>query len=517
MRAITHMEKQSDNVGLVTVTFLFGVLPYSFFIQSYPSSIGIMGMFCLAIFVLYKPSVALLFLAFSTVITPEISIPSLVGIIPQKFTASGVTLSIDDFIIFPALLAMAIIVSVKQKHPWTIIPFRKPLLWIIIVTIAAFISGSLSLDSKAKLSLLLYTAKWIEYISIVLLVVFFIKIDHLKKFQRITSCLLLALLIASVFGIVEFFVSLATGSYRGWYYFPRVSSFWGHPLVPKLYGSSYDATDFGVYLMLMTSLSMGLLLYSKVKGMYKYFLIGCTISGLLCLIFTSSRTGIVSIVLPLMFLIRVRKIPLVLVVVLILTAIYLIFIQPKVPASLAFVDRYMPIYYAFTDSPYRGIDYSPTMRLYSMIHSPAYQISVYSILGHGYNSFRYIAESFAEHSPNTTTQSLYNFASAILYDTGIVGLITWTILLASIYKFLTKSIAQSQNSFMLGYTKGLRAGFIGLLFSSIFMETFYVWRIMGPFWFALGLLMVANRQQKSETPVTSPLRNSQQSFRFTRA
>lgn len=509
-----YIAKKSDNVGLVTVTFLFGVLPYSFFIQSYPSSIGIVGMLCLVLFVLYKPSVALLFLALSTVMTPEISIPSLVGIIPQKFTAAGVTLSIDDFIILPALLAMAIIVSVNKKHLWTTIPFGKQLLWIIIVTIAAFISGSLRLDSKEKLSLLLYTVKWIEYISIVLLVVFFIKIDHLKKFQRITSCLLIAFLIASVFGIVEFFVSLATGSYIGWYYFPRASSFWGHPLVPELYGNSFDATDFGVYLMLMISLSIGLLLYSKAKGMYKYFLIGCTISGLLCLIFTSSRTGMISMVFALMFLIHPRKIPQILVFVLILTAIHLIFIQPKVPASLAFVDRFMPIYYAFTDSPNRGIDASPTARLYSMTHSPAYQISVYSILGHGYNSFRYIAESFAKQSQNYT-HSLYNFASAILYDTGIVGLITWTVLLVSIYKFLTKSIAQSRNPFMLGYTKGLRAGFMGLLFSSIFMETFYVWRIMGPFWFLLGLLIVANKQQKSEVPVASPLSNSQKNFRFT--
>jgi O-antigen ligase len=84
----------------------------------------------------------------------------------------------------------------------------------------------------------------------------------------------------------------------------------------------------------------------------------------------------------------------------------------------------------------------------------------------------------------------------VLIESGILGLIAFFYLLYSIFKLTVCNMKEIKTPFFRGLTVGFFAGFIGLLFHALGANTFIIVRIMEPFWFFAGIIVVLPSLEK---------------------
>jgi len=88
----------------------------------------------------------------------------------------------------------------------------------------------------------------------------------------------------------------------------------------------------------------------------------------------------------------------------------------------------------------------------------------------------------------------YSFVDAqfprVLIETGILGLIAFFYLLFSIFRITVKNLKSVQSPYLQGLGVGFLAGFVGLVVHAIGANTFIIVRIMEPFWFFAGIIVV---------------------------
>jgi O-Antigen Polymerase. len=85
-----------------------------------------------------------------------------------------------------------------------------------------------------------------------------------------------------------------------------------------------------------------------------------------------------------------------------------------------------------------------------------------------------------------------------LIELGILGFSIYMYLMYSIFRFILEIHRISNDSFVKGLSMGVLAGFVSLLLHSVGSNTFIIVRIMEPFWFLMGLLVVLYYAEKDE-------------------
>ena len=105
----------------------------------------------------------------------------------------------------------------------------------------------------------------------------------------------------------------------------------------------------------------------------------------------------------------------------------------------------------------------------------------------------------------------YQFVDAqfpsVLVETGILGLIAFLYLLFSMLKVTLENLKILKTPYFQGLTIGFLAGFVGLIVHSLGANTFIIVRIMEPFWFFAGIIVVMpamERQQTEQAEVIVP-------------
>jgi O-antigen ligase len=78
----------------------------------------------------------------------------------------------------------------------------------------------------------------------------------------------------------------------------------------------------------------------------------------------------------------------------------------------------------------------------------------------------------------------------IVVETGIIGLIAFLALIAGIYKYAWRSYISVQSPLFKGLALGYMAGLGALLVHGIGTNTFIIVRIMEPFWFLTGMVLM---------------------------
>jgi O-antigen ligase len=78
----------------------------------------------------------------------------------------------------------------------------------------------------------------------------------------------------------------------------------------------------------------------------------------------------------------------------------------------------------------------------------------------------------------------------VLVETGIVGMITFMLLIWAIFGQGNVVFGSTRDTLHRGLSMGFLAGFIGLLVHAIGSNTFIIVRIMEPFWFVLGMVVM---------------------------
>jgi len=421
------------------------------------SVMAFVGAFLIFVLTFISTQIALYILIFSMLLSPEILIGSTEG----GTLGRGITLRLDDFILVVIGLSWLARMAInKELGLFLRTPLNKPIAYYIVVCMTSTFIGAI-FDRVDLMTGLLYVLKYFEY-----MIVYFMVVNHLKDRKQVHSYLaamLLTCAIVSMIGIVK----IPTGE--------RISA--------PFEGKVGEPNTFGGYLVFMICIVLGLL---QAANSFRHQLI----YGFLLLLYavplfyTQSRSSYLAAIPAVLSFVWLSKkkqwiIPLVL-----LLGLSLPYVAPR-PAK----ER---VAYTFTQGVNRKdvvelfgvkLDTSSSARLVGW-QEAARDWLKHPILGFGVTGYRFVDAQYIR----------------TISETGFLGFFFFMLILLTIFKSSRRAIAKTQDPFHQGLAVGFLAGFIGLLFHAMGANTFIIVRIMEPFWFLTGIVVMLEEIEKP--PVT---------------
>ncbi len=391
--------------------------------------------------------IALYILIFSMLLGPEL----LVGTTAGATLGRGVTLRLDDFILviigFSWLARMAIY---KELGVFLRTPLNRPIALYITVCLVATLLGVLF--GRVNLTTgFFFVLKYFEY-----MVVYFMVVNHLqdkKQIRYFLWALLFTCVIVSLIGMTQI-----PGE-------GRVSA--------PFEGEAGEPNTFGGYLLFMMAVALGLVLTSN---LWRDRLVFGSIAviAFIPFIFTQSRASYLAffpMLTAFVWLSEKRKLVL---LALLFFAALLPLIAPQVAkerVSYTFTQRYHPGQHVQIGDV--RLDTSTSERLRSW-KAALQDFPRHPVIGFGVTGYSFLDAQFPR----------------VLVETGLVGLIAFLLVLWAIFKQGITVFEQTHDPLHRGISMGFLAGFIGLLVHSIGANTFIIVRIMEPFWFVAGMVVM---------------------------
>ena len=403
--------------------------------------VGVVGILVFVVSFVWPP-IALYLLVFSMLLSPEIGTRNTQG--------EGVTIRIDDLLLVILSFSWFARSAIKKEYglfPKT--PLNTAITAYILLCFFSTIMGALY--GKINVVGLFFVLKYFEYF-----VVFFMVVNFVNTKEQVKTFVVLLL------------ITCAITSFIGILQIPA-----GVRVTAPFEGQEGEPGTFGGYLIMMMSVSIGLFLTSENKRV-KILLAVLIVTNVLVIMSTESRASWMG--LPFMYLCFIvlsnRRILLIGVMVVLLAASP--FILPK-----NVTDRFTGTFKA--ERGYRAtvggkqiaLDSSATQRVQSW-QGILRDIRFHPILGYGITGYWFIDAQYFR----------------TLIELGIVGLCIYLYLMFRIFKLLLQVYHISDDNYVKGLSMGVLAGFISLLLHSVGSNTFIIVRIMEPFWFLMGLVVV---------------------------
>lgn len=454
------------NQSIVWLLFLVATLTLASGLFIIKVSTGVVFAFLIAIIIgivsFINTEIGLYLLIISMLLGPQVLVGD--ATIAAVRGRPGITLRLDDFLLLIIGFSWFLKTSIRKELGLFLrTPLNRPIAAYFIVCVISTLLGYMMGRVKGAAGFF-FTMKYFEYF-----IVYFMAVNHLREKRQIERFLVTMFVVCFIVCLVAI-AQIPGGG--------RVSApFEGEPGEPNTLGG---------YLVLMLSISLGLIL-SHGTGKQKIMLGILVFFILVSLAATHSRSSWLALgpmVLSLLYF-HEKKLTL------LLTLLIVIFILPfVVPQSVK--NRVM---YTFTQPREPGqitignvrLDTSTSARLESwkivlgkdFIHHP--------ILGYGVTGYRFVDSQFVR----------------VLAETGLVGMITFFILLYSIYSNALRAYRSSVDSLFRGLSLGYLAGFFAMLTHSIGANTFIIVRIMEPFWFLTAMVIMIPQIEKTEGEKTS--------------
>ncbi len=425
----------------------------------------LMGMLALIIFTISFVNIewGLYILIFSMLLSPEIMIGETGG----SSLGRGVTLRVEDFLLAVIGLSWFARNAVKKELGLFLkTPLNKAILFYVLACVIStgfgIISGRVGLKTGS-----LFVLKYIEYF-----IVFFMMVNHVRntdQIKRFVFCLFLTCFIASIIGIIQ----IPGGG--------RVSA--------PFEGEVGEPNTFGGYLLFIGIVAAGLLAKTdnpKTKQLLTILII-CIIPSFL---FTKSRSSYLAIVPALMVLGYLADRRVIILGVLVLSLIASPLFLPKSVKSR--------ILYTFTQPEEKGqikigdirLDTSTSARLVSWKQTLK-DWPKHPLLGYGVTGYHFVDAQYPR----------------VLVETGILGVIAFLYLIFSIFKVTLENLKTVTTPYFKGLGIGFLAGLVGIVVHAIGANTFIIVRIMEPFWFFAGIIVVMpamERQESEQSEVVVP-------------
>lgn len=423
-------------------------LVQTWFPLSLASGLGLgLGLVVLLV-VISSNELALYLLIFSMLLSPQISVGELPG---GAALARGITFRLEDFL--TAILAVAWLLKTavyKELGLFLRTPLNGPIAAYAVATICAtglgMIAGRVPLLTGS-----LFVLKYIQYFVLYFMVVH--NLGDRTQFVRFLLALLATAAIVSLYGALQ--IPLEA----------RVSAPFEH--------EGGEPNTFGGYLALMLALVGGVYLTSD-SFRQKALLALLAAPLVFTLLFTFSRASYVTVVLTAgaLFAWSDRKR-----LMASLFAISLALLPLLTPTAV--VDR---IRYTINQPVESGqiqvgevrIDTSTSDRLNQwrdVLFKDWYQ---HPLFGWGVTGYRFLDAQYPR----------------VLVETGLVGLAAFLWLQVTLLRRLLEIYRRSQDRLFQGVALGVAAGFVGLVTHSLGSNTFIIVRIMEPFWFLVGMVIM---------------------------
>jgi len=436
-------------IVLVVLTALALMIPVLSTFQIFALTAG------LVIFIVSFAStdIALYILIFSMLLSPEFIVGSTGG----GSLGRGVTLRLDDFLLVVIGISWVGKMSIKKELGLFLkTPLNKPIFFYIVVCLLATLFASFAQRVDLKTGLL-FVLKYFQY-----MIIYFMVADHLeskKQARNYLWALLITCAIVSIIGIAQ----IPGGD--------RVSA--------PFEGGAGEPNTFGGYLVFMLSITAGLWLTSNsLRDQYIYSFLALLLT--VPLIYTQSRSSYLAIVPAMLAFVWLSEKRHWVAMAIVLLAVSLPFVAPE-PAKERFA-------YTFEQGKTQKnvvevggvrLDTSLSARIRSW-QSAAKDWVEHPILGYGVTGYRFVDAQYVR----------------VITETGLLGLLTFTLLIATIFRLAYHVFKEVVDPFYKGLAMGYLAGFIGLLYHGIGANTFIIVRIMEPFWFVTALVVMIPEIEK---------------------
>lgn len=423
-----------------------------------PLALGIgLGLVVLVI-AIASDELALYLLIFSMLLGPEF----IVGEIGKGATLErGLTFRLDDVLIVIIGLAWLAKTAVnKDLGLFLKTPLNRP---IAAYSCAAIFATGLGMIA-GRVQVLggtLFVMKAIQYF-----VIYFMVVNNLrerKQFERFLVAILVTAAIASLIGILQIPSGL------------RVSA--------PFEGGGGEPNTFGGYLVLMLALVAGLYLTSKSSGK-KFLLPGLAVLIFVPLLFTLSRASYVALI-PLaacLWLYSERK--LLVGSVLACSVVLAPFFLPKAVVHRVRYTFTQPVQPTQTVVGGVRLDTSTSARVESLQEVVSVDWPKHPVFGYGVTGSHFIDSQYLR----------------VLVESGLVGLLTLVWLQISLFRRARDVLRQTQDPLFKGVTLGFLTGFIALVVHALGTNTFIIIRIMEPFWFLAGMIIIIPQLEQLHTP-----------------
>jgi hypothetical protein len=398
----------------------------------------------------FSVKVSLILLLCSMLLSPEIAIGST--------AARAITIRLEDILLLIMtvgwLLRMAIFKDLGFSFKT---PLNGPIILFLGITVLSTTLGIWRGD-VALFSGLFFALKLFEYF-----VLFFVVINYVRDVKDINLLITVMLGVCAVVCMYGLF-QIATG---------------GDVSAP-FEGSRAERNTLGGYLVLMGSLAGGLALKTDSR-IERILLMAFLPVIVIVLLYSMSRSGWMSALasgITLLFFARNKAIYL---FILIVSIVLIVFFAPTPVA-----DRYE---YTFNQELHPGqqvqifglrFDTSTSARLLGYVII-LQQVLVHPVFGYGITGYGFCDGQY------------FRF----LIELGIVGLLSFLILMGAVHRLLRKNFSQVFPARLEGMIAGVYAGFWGLLVHSLSANSFIIVRISEPFWCLVGLTTVTGMALQS--------------------
>ena len=388
-------------------------------------------------------------LIFSMLLSPEV----IVGELPGR----DIVLRLDDVLLLVITMAWLAKTAVNKGLALFIkTPLNKAIgVYILICLIATLRGAALGYVTPAKG--IFYVLRYTEYFLLYILVA-----NHIHSKKQIK------------FFLTAFFITCAIVSVYGILQIPS-----GQRVSAPFEGQVGEPNTFGGYLLFICCIATGLAL-QKVPKNLRLALAGLILLISLPFLYTLSRASYIAIIFSFITFMLLSKKKLFLITTTALIMVVVLVIRPETVLSRvestfqekeSHLARIGNIYF----------DQSSSARIFSWKDSFE-NWKKNPILGHGISGIGFIDGQYIRTLP----------------ELGIIGLLAFLWLLLSILRHSFRVYKQMDDELYKGLALGFIAGFIGLAVHALTANTFILIRIMEPFWFIAGMIMVLPAVKEEE-------------------
>ncbi|MBI5185039.1 MAG: O-antigen ligase family protein [Nitrospinae bacterium] len=418
-----------------------------------------------------KTEIALYILILSMLLSPEIGIGGGEGGQGGMEAKKSIAIRIDDLLLVVMMLsylgrmAVAKDIGIVGKTP-----LNKYIGFYLLACVFSTIVGMM-MGNVRPVAGFFFVLKYFEYYVVFYAVINYIhKEDQVKSFIKV---IMLTCLVVCIVGLAQ----IPAGG--------RVTA--------PFEGEQGEPNTMGGYLLLIMALNGGLYLHLTIPWIrrllfWNFFII------ILPLLATGSRGTWMGVPFVYGMWIIFSKKKATLVVSGLIVALLLPVIVPK-----NVKDRFM---YTFTQKAAKhrkqaklgavALDTSTTARLESM-KSIIQDWQKRPLQGYGVTGYSFVDAQFFK----------------VLIDTGLIGICTFLILLVKIFQESYRVFQTVESPFHRGIAHGFMAGFVGLCAHALGANTFIIVRVMEPFWFLAGIVLMLPTLEAEEAAALAALREKE--------
>lgn len=429
-----------------------------------PYLVGGAAAMAVAVFILcfISTEASLYLLVLSMLLSPEIGMGTLAG--PSQTTGGrGFTIRTEDLLLVVMCFAWLVRTAVhKDLGLVRATPLNLPIAAYALACVFATGMGMLTGHVEGMTGIF-YVLKYIEYF-----VVYFIVANNIQnrdQIRRLTIVMLVTAFIVSIVAIGQ----IPSGG--------RVSA--------PFEGDQGEPNTLGGYLVLTGSVAAGLLLSVRNRTT-RALLVGLLMLMIVPFLLTLSRGSYISLpfaYLGLIVLKRRSRFGMIIGFV-VLAAIGTAMVPQTVKDRILYTVNQGATGHHQVQIGNVRLDSSTSARLDSWQDAIA-DWTDSPIWGYGVTGYMFLDAQYPR----------------VLVETGLLGGITFAVLILAIYRMAYRLYLKSEDPLYTGLTIGLIAGLTGLLVHAVGANTFTIVRIMEPFWLLAGLVVGAAKLESAAAPV----------------